>query len=71
METIALRKKVKKRKIRILECIGSFFSSFSKVFKADIDSDWIESIASRDGREYNFPKRRSFYLGQQSKLTKG
>lgn len=44
-----------------LEGINYLFTSFSKVFKADTDSDCIVSIVSRDGKEYNFLKKRSFY----------
>lgn len=47
-----------------------FFNSFNKIFKVNIDSDWIESFASRDGKECNVPKRSSLYLGQKSAFTK-
>lgn len=75
METMALREKVKTSKqtnkqVRIWASIDRFFNSFNKIFKANVDSDLIESIASRDGKKCNFPKRSSFYLGQKSKFTK-
>lgn len=53
METMAL-KKVKTSKQTNKKSgwasIDRFFNSFNKIFKANIDSDWIESIASRDGK---------------------
>ena len=48
------------KKVRMWASVGCFFNSFNKIFKANIDSDWIESIASRDGKECSFPKKKFF-----------
>lgn len=62
MKTVVLREKIENN----LECWNVLAVSLllSVTFsRQDRDS---ESIASTDGREYNFPKRRSLHLGQQS-----
>ena len=44
------------KKVRIRASIDYFFNSFNKIFKMNIDSDWIESITSRDGKECTFQR---------------